>query len=157
MHDKIFPVFENSAMIFRFLFLTIATLVFFSNDPAKADLVVCNDTESRIGVSIGYKDQSGWGSEGWWNIQPEKCQPILAGELESQYYYLHAIDYDLGGEWSGGHQMCVTAESFTIRGNITCTKQGWETAGFLRIDTEGKTNWVIRLDTDEKTNNGQTE
>ncbi len=125
--------------------------IFFSlTASSQADLVICNETSSRIGVSIGYKDDNGWGSEGWWNIQPEKCQPILSGELVSQYYYLHAIDYDLGGEWSGDHQMCVKPESFTIRGNITCTKQGWETAGFLRIDTKEKTNWLIRLDDDSK-------
>jgi len=137
-------------MTYRYACFLIIIFIFFGSKSVKADLVICNETESRIGVSIGYKDQNGWGSEGWWNIQPAKCQPILEGKLESQYYYLHAIDYDLGGEWSGDHQMCVTAESFTIRGNITCTKKGWETAGFLRIDTEGETNWVIRLDSDDK-------
>ena len=35
---------------------------------AKADLKLCNKTESKVGVALGYKDKEGWASEGWWNI-----------------------------------------------------------------------------------------
>lgn len=28
--------------------------------PAKADLKLCNNTSSRVGVAIGYKDREGW-------------------------------------------------------------------------------------------------
>ena len=36
--------------------------------PAKADFRLCNNTGSRVGVSIGYKDNEGWTTEGWWNV-----------------------------------------------------------------------------------------
>jgi len=32
--------------------------------PARADLKLCNFTESRIGVTVGYKDDKGWLTEG---------------------------------------------------------------------------------------------
>ncbi|MEQ1713679.1 MAG: DUF1036 domain-containing protein, partial [Hyphomicrobium sp.] len=34
---------------------------------AHADLKLCNSTSSRVGVSLGYQDNSGWSTEGWWN------------------------------------------------------------------------------------------
>ena len=39
-------------------------------DIARADLKLCNNTTNRVGVALGYKDQQGWASEGWWNIGP---------------------------------------------------------------------------------------
>ena len=69
--------------------------------PAHADLKLCNTTASRVGVSIGYKDTEGWASEGWWNIASHTCETLLKGVLIGRYYYIHAIDYDRGGEWAG--------------------------------------------------------
>lgn len=136
----------------KYLYLALF-LSFMSSMSAKADFVVCNDTQSRIGVALGYKDDIGWGSEGWWNIQPESCEPLINGELNSQYYFIHAIDYDKGGEWSGEYQLCVSSKSFTIRGNNICTESGWEAAGFLRVDTNDKNHWVIRLGDNQNAKN----
>ena len=83
---------------------------------ARADFVICNDTKSRIGVAIGYKDDIGWGSEGWWNILPEQCEPLIEGALKSQYYYIYALDYDKGGEWSGTLYSAKKGVKVTIGG-----------------------------------------
>ena len=40
---------------------------------ARADLKLCNSTSSRIGVAVGYRDQTGWATEGWWNIASQTC------------------------------------------------------------------------------------
>ncbi len=40
---------------------------------AHADLKLCNKTESRVGVALGYKDKQGWVTEGWWTVEPQKC------------------------------------------------------------------------------------
>jgi len=37
-----------------------ALLLMASMYPAKADFRLCNNTGSRVGVSIGYKDNEGW-------------------------------------------------------------------------------------------------
>ena len=69
--------------------------------PAAADLKLCNTTTSRVGVAIGYKDETGWVSEGWWNVASQTCEVLLKGSLVARYYYIHALDYDRGGEWGG--------------------------------------------------------
>ena len=48
---------------------------------AKADFRLCNNTGSRVGVSIGYKDGEGWTTEGWWNVSSRSCETLLRGAL----------------------------------------------------------------------------
>jgi len=45
-----------------------------SAHPAKADFRLCNNTGSRVGVAIGYKDNEGWTTEGWWNVSSRSCE-----------------------------------------------------------------------------------
>ena len=78
-----------------------ALLLAASAHPAKADFRLCNNTGSRVGVSIGYKDNEGWTTEGWWNVSSRSCETLLRGALVARYYYIYAVDYDRGGEWSG--------------------------------------------------------
>src|ERR1051325_11840068 len=69
--------------------------------PARADLRLCNMTSSRVGIALGYRDNQGWVTEGWWNLNARGCETLLKGTLASRYYYIYAVDYDRGGEWSG--------------------------------------------------------
>jgi uncharacterized membrane protein len=112
---------------------------------AKADLKLCNATPSRIGVALGYQDRKGWATEGWWNIPAETCENLLKGTLPSRYIYVHAIDYERGGEWSGEHTMCTKERSFTIRNTKDCEGRGYRTRGFYEIDTGTSQSWTIRL------------
>ena len=75
---------------------------------AKADMSVCNSTSSRVGVALGYRDQQGWVTEGWWNLKPNQCEKLLSGRLAARYYYVYGVDYDRGGEWAGPSFMCMT-------------------------------------------------
>ena len=116
--------------------------------PAAADLRLCNTTTGRIGVAIGYKDASpdGWATEGWWNIAGQTCETVYKGKLSGRYYYIHAIDYDRGGEWAGQSKMCTTDQSFTIKGVQDCPKRGYNSTGFFEVDTGGNAkDWTIRL------------
>src|SRR5262245_58346904 len=94
--------------------------------PAQADLKLCNTTASRVGVAIGYKDSEGWATEGWWNIPAHDCETLLKGVLIAQFYYIHAIDYDRGGEWGGSLLMCTDDKSFTIRDTKDCVRSGYK-------------------------------
>src|SRR5256885_3079899 len=71
------------------------------NSPAAADFRLCNNTSSRVGIALGYKDPEGWTTEGWWNVSSRSCETLLRGTLVARYYYIYALDYDRGGEWSG--------------------------------------------------------
>lgn len=112
---------------------------------ASADLKLCNDTTSRVGVAIGYKDEQGWVSEGWWNVASQTCEVLLKGALVARYYYIHALDYDRGGEWGGQAFMCVDDKAFTIRGVQNCKTRNYKRAGFFEVDTNEEKDWTVRL------------
>jgi uncharacterized membrane protein len=113
--------------------------------PAAADLKLCNTTASRVGVAIGYQDTNGWATEGWWNIAAQTCETLYKGALSSRFFYVHAVDYDRGGEWAGQSFMCTVDKSFTIRGVQDCQKRGYKRSGFFEVDTGDSKDWTIRL------------
>ncbi|MCX5496595.1 DUF1036 domain-containing protein [Kaistia dalseonensis] len=113
--------------------------------PAKADLRLCNKTPSRVGVSIGYKDKKIWTTEGWWNVPVNGCETLVSGTLVSRYYYVYAVDYDHGGEWSGKYVMCTKDKMFTIEGTEDCVARGYNRSGFFEVDTGEQQSWTIQL------------
>jgi uncharacterized membrane protein len=113
---------------------------------ASADLKLCNTTASRVGVAIGYRDGTGgWISEGWWTIPSHTCETLFKGSLPHRLWYVHAIDYDRGGEWAGQSFLCTTDKAFTIRGVQDCGKRGYKRTGFFEVDTQEAGDWTIRL------------
>ena len=126
----------------------------FTAAPAQADLKLCNKTESRVGVALGYKDKEGWATEGWWTVAPQKCVTLLKGPLIARYYYIFAIDYDKGGSWGGKSMMCTRDKVFTIRGIEDCEGRGFTKAGFFEVDTGEETDWTVSL-SGEKTTQGK--
>ena len=115
------------------------------SEPAHADFRLCNNTGSRVGVAIGYKDAEGWTTEGWWNIAARSCDTLLRGALVARYYYIYAVDYDRGGEWSGHAFMCSREKEFTIRGTENCLARGYDRTGFFEVDTQNKSDWTLKL------------
>jgi uncharacterized membrane protein len=113
--------------------------------PAKADFRLCNNTGSRVGVAIGYKDNEGWTTEGWWNVSTRSCETLLRGALVARYYYIYAVDYDRGGEWSGKAYMCSREKEFTIRGTENCLARGYDRTGFFEVDTGEQRSWTVQL------------
>lgn len=113
--------------------------------PAFADLRLCNKTNNRVGVAIGYKDKKIWTTEGWWNIPVNSCETLVSGTLVSRFYYVYAVDYDHGGEWSGKFVMCTKDKMFTIQGTEDCVARGFNRTGFFEVDTGEQTNWTIQL------------
>ncbi len=115
------------------------------NVPALADFRLCNNTGSRVGVALGYKDSEGWITEGWWNISARSCDTLLRGTLVARYYYIYAVDYDRGGEWSGQAYMCSREKEFTIRGTDNCLARGFDRTGFFEVDTNEQRSWTVQL------------
>src|SRR5579859_2329114 len=113
--------------------------------PAAADFRLCNNTPSRVGVAIGYKDAEGWTTEGWWNLPSRTCETLLKGTLVARYYYVYAIDYDRGGEWMGQAYMCTRDKEFTIRGISNCLARGYDRTGFFEVDTGQQRAWTVQL------------
>src|SRR5438067_10423073 len=115
------------------------------NGSAAADFRLCNNTSSRVGIALGYKDADGWTTEGWWNISSRSCETLLRGTLIARYYYIYAIDYDRGGEWSGQAFMCSRDKEFTIRGTEDCLARGYDRTGYFEVDTGEQRAWTVQL------------
>jgi uncharacterized membrane protein len=113
--------------------------------PAAADFRLCNNTPSRVGVAVGYKDSDGWTTEGWWNLPSRTCETVLKGNLVARFYYVYAIDYDRGGEWTGRAYMCTRDKEFTIRGIGDCLAHGYDRTGFFEVDTGEQRAWTVQL------------
>jgi uncharacterized membrane protein len=113
--------------------------------PAAADFRMCNNTSARVGVAVGYKDTDGWATEGWWNLPARSCETLLRGTLVARFYYIYAIDYDRGGEWSGQAFMCTRDKEFTIRGTEDCLARGYDRTGFFEVDTGEQQTWTVQL------------
>ena len=98
-------------------------------------LRICNETALVQGLSIGYQDADDkWTSEGWWNLQPQGCATVIAGELQKRYYYYRA-EVDGGPFKGGGYNFCTSPEEYTIVGDTDCEARGYVTEDFAEIDT----------------------
>jgi uncharacterized membrane protein len=112
---------------------------------ARADFRLCNNTSGRVGIALGYKDAEGWTTEGWWNVSSRSCETLLKGTLVARFYYIYALDYDRGGEWSGQAFMCSRDKEFTIKGTENCLARGFDRTGFFEVDTGEQRAWTVQL------------
>jgi uncharacterized membrane protein len=131
-----------SALACAAFFVAVGTL---AAGPALADFRLCNNTANRVGISVGYKENEGWTTEGWWNIPARSCETVLRGALVARFYYIYAVDYDRGGEWSGQAFMCTREKEFTIRGTDDCLARGYDRTGFFEVDTGDQPSWTVQL------------
>lgn len=127
------------------LSLLVLAVGFLWNGSAAADFRLCNNTSSRVGIALGYKDADGWTTEGWWNVSSRSCETLLRGTLVARYYYIYALDYDRGGEWSGQAFMCSRDKEFTIKGTENCLARGFDRTGFFEVDTGEQRAWTVQL------------
>lgn len=124
---------------FRYL---LASVLCLSPAPVLAGLEICNDTEVRQSVALGYKKDGQWISEGWYNFDPDQCRTLLSGDLKNRYYYVTAT----AKGWSFDDEkiaFCVQNEAFDITGDEDCEARGYLKAHFRAIDT-GKTAKTFR-------------
>ena len=142
--DRIFGLFSARAALMGCAALLLGTMTLTAT-PAAADFRLCNNTSSRVGIALGYKDAEGWVTEGWWNISSNSCETLLRGNLIARYYYIYALDYDRGGEWSGQAFMCSRDKEFTIRGIENCLARGYDRTGFFEVDTGEQRAWTVQL------------
>ncbi|AXK84193.1 DUF1036 domain-containing protein [Pseudolabrys taiwanensis] len=140
-----FPAWHSASRRLACLLVPAVLLLVASAHPARADFRLCNNTGSRVGVALGYKDADGWTTEGWWNISARSCETLLRGALVARYYYIYAVDYDRGGEWSGKAYMCSREKEFTIRGTENCLARGYDRTGFFEVDTGEQRSWTVQL------------
>src|SRR5580693_921156 len=130
-------------------------LMCLGSSSAAADFRLCNNTSSRVGIALGYKDAEGWTTEGWWNVSSRTCETLLRGTLVARFYYIYALDYDRGGEWSGQAFMCSRDKEFTIKGTDNCLARGFDRTGFFEVDTGEQRAWTVQLTESNEQQPGQ--
>ena len=102
--------------------------------PAWAGFEVCNATDVRQSIAVGYKANEIWVSEGWWNAEPGACVLVLSGNLKNRYYYVKALAD--GHEFKAeDYSFCITQEEFTIEGDEDCEGRGYVKSYFIEVDT----------------------
>ena len=113
---------------------------------------VCNLTASTVGVAVGYRDGETMVTEGWWTLPPQRGETpscvtpaAITAPLQDRYYYVYAVDYTIGGEWTGDYFMCTSDREFTIRGIEDCVARGYDRTGFVEIDTGDRPTYIVRL------------
>ncbi|MGA7711338.1 MAG: DUF1036 domain-containing protein [Rhizomicrobium sp.] len=125
--------------------LIAAALILFTTAPAFAGLAVCNKAALPAKVALGRFDGKVWRSEGWWTIQPQKCETLLSGPLDARFYYLYGTDGG-SGTWNGGKNFCTSASGpFSIPGRGHCAARGYDRTGFFEIDTGDRADWTQSL------------
>src|SRR3569832_537338 len=113
--------------------------------PAAADFRLCNNTASRVGIALGYKDAEGWTTEGWWNVSSRSCETLLRGSLVVRFFFFFVLVFVRGGDWSGQAFMCSRDKEFTIRGADNCLARGVDRTGFFEVDTGDQRAWTVQL------------
>ena len=79
------------------------------------------------------------------HLAARSCETVLRGSLVARFYYIYAVDYDRGGEWSGQAFMCTREKEFTIRGTEDCLARGYDRTGFFEVDTGEQPSWTVQL------------
>ncbi len=73
----------------RNAWLAIAAMIAFFGGGREsfADFTVCNESDQKIAVAVGYNSaELGWLSEGWWNLERRSCAAVVKGALRNRYY-----------------------------------------------------------------------
>lgn len=134
----------RTALLPSFAFLLPAMLLLTAG-PALAGFKVCNKTALPVRAAIGRFDGTRWSSQGWWTVGPGNCAELLTGPLQARYYYFYASDGG-AGTWEGKTHFCVApAKSFKAAGRGDCARRGFDSRGFLEVDTGRNPDWTQNL------------
>lgn len=112
--------------------------------PAWAGLEVCNETSDKHTVSIGYKADGDWVSEGWWAVEAGACTTVISRDLDLRYYYYFARAK--GHKYEGKYAFCVETPAYTIVGDTDCAERGYSRELFFEADIGEATSWSVTLE-----------
>jgi uncharacterized membrane protein len=117
------------------LFSVLAIALAFFAQPAAAQLDICNKTPAALSVAIAYETDADVVSQGWWTIDPDKCETVITSELNKPYYYHYAVSRALNVEWAGTFNFCSNDDpQFRISGASDCEQRNFRVQGFRQSD-----------------------
>lgn len=128
-------------------FCSLVSLAFvFTPSAAHAEYQFCNKTSYVLMSAVGYQDKGRWHSEGWWQIQPGRCETVIAEPLDKKTYYTFArsVTAHKGGikYFAGNQRFCVSPEKFKLEGRDDCERRNAIERMFTRIDIGDTDKWT---------------
>ena len=116
------------------------------SNPAAADFRLCNNTSSRVGIALGYKDAEGWTTEGWWNVSSRSLRDACCAARWSRGSIISTRSTTTAAA-NGQAQafMCSRDKEFTIQGTEDCLARGFDRTGFFEVDTGEQRAWTVQL------------
>ena len=123
-------------------------------------LKLCNESPQVIWGALASRQQGGWHSRGWWDVQPQSCTQLYNDNLKDTQMHLFALqeqfdsqgkplsDRQLRTEEEASLQFCISEAKFSALGNEFCVENGYGIANFRAIDTENIGVKITLDDTD---------
>ncbi|MBD2665326.1 hypothetical protein B6N60_00069 [Richelia sinica FACHB-800] len=140
-----FSLHKITNCLFGFTLITTSANLAF-NQPAQAQLKVCNESTSTAYVAVGYGlGDDKWKSEGWWRVPKGECETVVKQALDIEdFYYIYAADEDENFVWKGSnqdHKFCVnTQEDFSlVFSGDKCSGDNTDKRNFLEIKVDNPT------------------
>ena len=127
----------------------VGAIAMVSPEPAQAQLQVCNRTNRIVDVAVGYGMDSGWRSQGWYEIGAQQCEIVLDESLVAgDYYYLYGSDRSDNWVWKGAssQNFCVhpTDKFNYLIKTDRCGGKGSEWRSFFEIKADSS-NYTFNL------------
>jgi len=126
------------------------------NEADERGLILCNRTQYLVWAASGRLRQDDFESTGWLPVPATQCAQIINSNLTDRYYfyYAEAVHEDgrpvreagRGRVWAGDKPMCIKPTRFAITGDENCLARGYESRGFVQIDTGTAQRWKVNLD-----------
>ena len=117
----------------------------------------CNETNYRIWVAIGVKKMSDMITQGWVSISEQSCMQIINHKLkDNEDYFIYAEAVTQGNHvvvidgvakiWRGDAFFCTKPTRFLLKNHDTCTEDGLDIRGFMKIETNHQDKWMIHFE-----------
>jgi uncharacterized membrane protein len=99
-------------------------LAFYLRPAAAADpmnISVCNEYSSTIYLALGWHDQEGWHSRGWWSADPGHCTAVPITTTELYYHWVSAAETNcicppsrINAPSKNARMLAVTSNAFNL-------------------------------------------
>jgi uncharacterized membrane protein len=110
------------------------------SSPVLAAMSFCNHTQNAIEAAFGYRENTGWISEGWWRIEPATCARVFGDSLTQRFYFYYAtslapkVKNKQPLTWTGKYKLCVDTKAFRIEGDEECEQRDYQIRNFQEVD-----------------------
>lgn len=94
---------------------------------------VCNKSNEKLSVAIGFFESSSWKTKGWYGIERNSCK-TLHNQPAGKTFYVYA-EGNRSSIWSGKYNLCIhPRNAFEINGFKNCASRGYKKVQFNQVE-----------------------